>query len=370
MEGHVPMPVSRPFLAAWSIRALAIATSFTALQPTLAGDDASNSPLAVVSQATTLERDHYQYWQVDYRLRNDGRTVFVATPVEISAKIEGWVSNSRVATHAAPRLSSLTASGSSGLTGVSDVIPSADESLRCRERLILQVWDGNDGENPPNPIARAGSHPLTLQEQPTLKISPGGIIRARLRLAHEHFLYGPYNALLGPRSVELKIGPARIHDTLHLDRERKIARTRIAWPPAPPAEYLDQHIFVTAPDSLHLEAHTPGRQSYRFPERPVRYATKMRLSYWYLVASGTEGECRARLAQYKDSPTSWKTLPDGEIEQCLNLVGRWVRVERVFRTEPDATSLSLDFRVVGADVGELWIDDIRLEPVGSDSEGP
>jgi hypothetical protein len=51
-------------------------------------------------------------------------------------------------------------------------------------------------------------------------------------------------------------------------------------------------------------------------------------------------------------------------------VGRWVHVERIFRTEPEATTLALDFRIVGADVGELWIDDVLLEPVGAGPEGP
>src|SRR5262249_4793698 len=125
-----------------------------------------------------------------------------------------------------------------------------------------------------------------------------------------------------------------------------------------PADRRDVRQYVSAPDSLHLEAHVPGNQYYRFPEQPVRYSTRMRLRYWYLAAPGTEGECRARLAQYKDTPTAWKVLSDGGREECLTTVGRWVHVDRTFRTEPDATTRALDFRIVGADVGELWIDDV------------
>jgi hypothetical protein len=48
----------------------------------------------------------------------------------------------------------------------------------------------------------------------------------------------------------------------------------------------------------------------------------MRLRFWYLIAPGTEGECRARLGQYKDTPTTWKVLTEGTHEQYLTTVGR------------------------------------------------
>ena len=139
----------------------------------------------------------------------------------------------------------------------------------------------------------------------------------------------------------------------------------------PPEDRRDTRHYVSAPDSLHLEAHIPGNQYYRFPERPVRYGTKMRLRFWYLIAAGTEGECRARVAQYKDTPTAWKVLTDGAHEEVLTTVGRWVKVERVFRTETEATTLALDFRISGgAEVGEMWIDDVSLEPVVTTSTQP
>ena len=91
---------------------------------------------------------------------------------------------------------------------------------------------------------------------------------------------------------------------------------KAGWP-APPEDRRDTRLFVSGPDSLHLEAHIPGNQYYRFPERPVRYGTKMRLRFWYLIASGTEGECRARIAQYKDTPTAWKVLSDGAAAEVV-----------------------------------------------------
>src|SRR5258708_28655102 len=41
----------------------------------------------------------WQAWQVDYRLRLQSSTGLIVTPTEITAAIEGWVSNSRVPSH-------------------------------------------------------------------------------------------------------------------------------------------------------------------------------------------------------------------------------------------------------------------------------
>jgi hypothetical protein len=91
----------------------------------------------------------------------------------------------------------------------------------------------------------------------------------------------------------------------------------------------------------------------------------MRLRFWYLVAAGTEGEGRARIAQYKDTPTSWRPLNSAGFERCLKTVGRWTKVEHIFTTDAEATTLALDFRIAGdGDIGEMWIDDVSLEPVG------
>ncbi len=77
------------------------------------------------------------------------------------------------------------------------------------------------------------------------------------------------------------------------------------------------------------------------------------------------------VAQYKDMPTAWKILSEGAHEQCLTTVGRWVKVERAFRTEPDATTLAPGFRISGDNApGEMWIDDVRLEPVAQAPAGP
>jgi hypothetical protein len=337
-----------------------IAALIPGLTPTAA--IAADEPPPCRAALTLVERSISQDqggWAVSYRLRYCGPSVTVG-PSDVVAKVEGWVSNSRVASHAVPRQSAVSLAGSSGLSGLADVVTSVDDASRCRERIVIQVsTDEPCSHAQPSSTAPAAAKSTA----PTpLTLIPGATVRVRLKLDHVHFLYGDYDPLLGVRTLELHLGAATLHDDIPLDREQYLAQSKAIWPD-PPEDRRDPNHFVSGPDSLHLEAHVPGNQYYRYPERPVRYGTKMRLSYWYYIAPGTEGDCRARVAQYKDTPTAWKVLSDGAHEECLTKVGRWVKVERVFRTEADATTLALDFRITSStDVGEMWIDDVMLEP--------
>lgn len=317
---------------------------------------------SVVEKSVLQDQGH---WQIDYRLRQLGTTGLVLTPTEFSATVQAWVSNSRVPGHAAPRWSAATTHRGVAST---DLITSAEECKRCRERVVLSVWDDATSEGPAS--VSAVSKPATeTPAQPVLSVGPGGFLNVRIRLEHQHVVYGDYDPLLGRRQVELKLGLATIHDDLVLDREQVLAQSRATWPD-PPLDRRDPRFFISGPDSLHLEAHIPGNGYYRFADRPVRYGTRMRLRYWYLIAPGTEGECRTRITQYKETPTTWKVLSEGCHEETLSVVGRWVHVETYFRTESDATTLALEFRVAGADVGEMWIDDVSLEPLGDLTVGP
>jgi hypothetical protein len=59
-------------------------------------------------------------------------------------------------------------------------------------------------------------------------------------------------------------------------------------------------------------------------------------------------------------------LTSASFEQGLKTVGRWTKFERIIQTEPEATTLGLEFKIVGdTEVGEMWIDDVSLEPIGS-----
>jgi len=315
--------------------------------------------LAVVERSVTQDQGG---WLVVYRLRYQGTDSLVVHPAGILAKVEGWVSNSRVSAHATPRWSSVTIAGAQGLSGMSEVVASADEVHRCRERVVLQAWTDDPSGDADTSTPPAGS---PADQPPTLSLVPGASVHLRLKLEHLHALYGDYDPLLGPRAVEVKLGPATLRDVLPLDREQYLAQAKATWPD-PPDDRRDNRRFVSAPDSLLLEAHIPGNHFYRFGERPVRYATKMRLRYWYFIAPGTEGECLAHVAQYKNIPGHYRCLSDGTFEQGLTTVGRWVRVEKIFRTEPEATDLSLDFRLTG-DVGAMWVDDLSLEPLAPHS---
>jgi hypothetical protein len=258
------------------------------------------------------------------------------------------------------------------LAAISEVIAAADEGQRCRERLVVFVWTQDSFGNGPG--AHAGANAADLQASSALSaepvtvfpfsIGPGAIVRVRLRLEHQHILYGEYDPLLATRAVTLTLGLTSVRDVVPLDREQYLAQPRFRWS-EPPDERRDTRHFVSGPDSLHLEAHVPGHQFYRYPERPVRYSTKMRLRFWYLIAAGTEGECQIRLAQIKETPISFRTLNSSSFEQCLKTVGRWSKVDRIIQTEPEATTLTLEFKIVGdTEVGEMWVDDVSLEPVG------
>jgi hypothetical protein len=361
----MPMPSYRPSL---SRLAPVVALLMSAGSAPASADDPGTGarPLALVKRSVIQDQGS---WQVDYRLRHDGATGLVVTPAEVVAKVEGWVSNSRACGHSAPRWSSLTVSGPTGPSASTELIASADEERRCREVAVLQVWTG---DAPAPPVEATNAATSTAPEPaPILSLAPGASVCVRLRLEHQHAIYGDYNPLLGHRTVELRLGPATFRDVAPLDREHHLALPKTTLV-APHPDRCDTTQFVSGPDSLYLDAHPfGGNPSYRFPEVPVRYSTPMRLRFWYLIAPGTEGECRVRVQQYKDIPSTWKVLIDGELDQPLPAVGRWTKVELTFRTEPEATRLSLDFRIAGhADAGAVWIDDVALEPLAAGPKGP
>ncbi len=329
--------------------------------PALTFADSSTPPGRLTVVERVLAQDQGD-WQVDYCLKLEGTERLVLTPAELGARVGGWLSNSRVAVHATPRRSECTVAGQSGPTATSEVIASPDEALRCRERAVLRVWTG--------PARDAGAtRAVDPEPLSTVTVEPGGLLRVRLRLEHQHCLYGDYDPLLGRREVELHLGSATIRDALPLDREQYLAQPKDTWT-EPADDHKDTRQFVSGPDSLLLEAGVPGNQYYRFPERKVRYSSRMRLRFWYMVAPGTEGEFKARIAQYRESPNAWKVLSDGGSEHTLKTVGRWVKFEKVIKTEPEATTLALDFRIANAEVGEVWIDDVSLEPIGAAPGGP
>jgi hypothetical protein len=362
----------------YSLAVVALAWVLTAsLLPLRAtGESSAQGVLALVDRTVTQDQGA---WVIDYRLRHTGKTGVIVTPEEIAVKVEGWVSNSRVASHALPRWSSLVTSHVPDLPAISEVIMAADEAHRCRERLVISVWTVDEDSLRPGPGAQAGAKvgasqaAAAISAEPAtdlpFSLGPRAIVRVRLRLEHQHILYGDYDPLLAVRAVTLTLGSTPVRDVVPLDREQYLPQPRFTWS-EPPEERRDTRHAVSGPDSLHLEAHVPGHQSYRYPERPVRYNTKMRLRFWYLIAAGTEGECHVRVAQFKETPISFRTLNSGGFEQCLRTIGRWTKVDRIIQTESEATTLTLEFKIVSeTEVGEMWIDDVSLEPMGCEVPG-
>src|SRR5438309_190800 len=88
--------------------------------------------------------------------------------------------------------------------------------------------------------ARAPAPPRGADPEPisTVTVEPGGLLRVRLRLEHQHCLYGDYDPLLGRRELELKLGPATVRDLLPLDREQYLAQPRDSWA-EPPEDHKD-----------------------------------------------------------------------------------------------------------------------------------
>ena len=338
----------------------------------------SNGSSTVGAVITLVDRTVTQdqgAWIVDYRLRHMSKTGMIITPAELAVKVEGWVSNSRVASHTVPRWSSLNLSPGGDLSATSEVITAPDETHRCRERLVVSIWTEDQGCCKSNSRGRAETKaevsrpPGESMSGLLVSLAPNAIVHVCLRLEHQHILYGDYDPLLATRAVTLTLGSAPIRDVVSLDREQYLAQPRFSWA-EPLEERRDTRHAISKPDSLHLEAHVPGHQHYRYPERPVRYSTKMRLRFWYLIAAGTDGECQVRLEQYKETPISWRKLNSGSFQQCLKTVGRWIKVERIIQTEPEATTLTLEFNIASeTEVGEMWIDDVSLDPVGSNVPG-
>ena len=158
-EGDTTMP---PFPQA--IR-LALTSPAILAALVVAASPALGANLVVVDRVITQDRvqgkkasglvEQFTFWQVDYRLRNDGPTGLVVTPSDVAGKVEGWVSNSRVASHSAPRLSTHVLRGPTGLSAFAEVVESPDEGHRCRERATLQVWaDGDPAPLPNAPPSR------------------------------------------------------------------------------------------------------------------------------------------------------------------------------------------------------------------------
>jgi hypothetical protein len=305
-------------------------------------------------------------WQVNYRLKNEGDDLTLR-PADLIIKSTGWVSNSRspsrevAGPHVTPKLSEWEINGSTSNSGNAEIIKSPEEIFRCTEKASVKIWVGDQpfkqGDiEPLNPVIVKSCETLCLQ----------------IRMDHNHALFGDYDPLLGTRKVTIQLGKQTIKDEWFIDHEQYVAMstdTLLTWGEVP-EEHRDKRQFVSQPDSLLLNASVPGDQYFRFPEIKVRYSNRMKLTFWYMIAPGTEGEFKARVAQYRESPNAWKVLSEGGSEHTLKVVGKWTKFEKIIKTETETTTMALDFRIANAEFGEVWIDDVTLEPMDAANKGP
>lgn len=343
----------------------------------------------LVAQDRVIAQDQGT-WRVSYRFRLDGDRAWSTSiePKQITLSINAWVSNARVPGLERPIRSYMEIKGEGQRTAAADlIVPSASANLEPEERdglatrevcrmtlfkdtVISTVGSGAVGKS----ATASPSQNKSEFEQPLkpFRLACGETLILKLEFEHVRFLYGSYHPLLGVRELILRLGDLAFRDELPLDRDRALIPPRCPLEREPiPRDRLDSSQYVSAPHSLHLDSVGAGNQYYRFRDQDVRYSTPMRLSFWYLVAEDTQGRLKAKVTQYRNGPAHrYKTLSSGAFEICLDQVGRWVRVERIFQTEAQANELGLDFRIVGGDLGEAWIDDIVLEPVGASSHRP
>jgi len=295
-------------------------------------------------------------WEIVYDVKNTSGAEVSLHSTDVSVSVQGWLSNSMMAAHSLPRFSSLSARGLSGKSHC-QLVDSSDFEQQCKESMTAAI--SLHGQKPTAAV--------------TLLVPVDGILQIRIRLQHVHALYGDLDLLLGDRQCQVKLDAlGSFSDSRLACIDHRLVVPVVAWPEAPD-ERRDPRFFISAPDSLHLEAHVSGHENFYYPDCPVRYATRYRLSFWYLVASGGEGEARFHLSQGKNTAQCLQMLPDGAIDGQLAVgqlaVGQWKKFERVFRTERTANQLQLSFKVTGA-IGEVWIDNVALEALGAPSLKP
>jgi hypothetical protein len=185
-----------------------------------------------------------------------------------------------------------------------------------------------------------------------------------LDFRHEHFLYDRYDALLGSRSLQIHLAPdVMLVDGLDLrDGETKLEDLKITMQHR--AQHTDDSMVRDGKKGiLAIWTEEAGFQFMRFDDMKVRPGTTIRISFWYWIGIGNKAACRARLTQYHDSEKGWFHEPDGfdlELSGKTTPQGVWLYFERDIVTAAGTNTVALDFRLVGENLGAMWIDDASI----------
>ncbi|MEK7114952.1 MAG: hypothetical protein AAB847_01150 [Patescibacteria group bacterium] len=287
-------------------------------------------------------------WNIVYKIKYCGEEKIELLGPDIDFEYKAWVSNSSCPPHIISKKIAMKINLSEINSAQTTVIANSNDRNRCQERINA-------------------SFSLNLEENPfknkiywiPLKLAPQQEFWCYLKIQHEHFLYGTYDPLLGERDIKIRLGNIYFLDKIPLEQENYSAQPKITLSKIPD-ERKDTRQFRSTPDSLCLTADVQGFQYFRFDDLPVKYGSELKLSFYYLIAIGTEGSCNVRVMEYQDTPSAWYRL-DGGFDEQLIIEGRWKYFEQIFTLGKETTTIAIDFRITGANVGEMWIDDIILE---------
>jgi hypothetical protein len=325
-----------------------------------AGVEPPSEPVQGARALKTLGRSIWanpgRCW-IRYELTHAGAGPLILKADQLRVHYIGTLSNSACPAHQVPRRVHASLGPENGFEAVSVLLEASSEKDRCSERL----WVG---------IATA---PETIPQRPqslgeALTVEPGSSLWVVLGSEHQHFLYGPHDPLLGRRQVLIEWDGFQLKDSVELPSYDS-SQDAVAYRLEPPASRLDPRRCVSRPGSLYLAADLPGYQYFRFDDVQVRYGSAWILRFKYLTAPGSEARGRVRVVEYQDAPRCWRRL-GGAFDVELPPSPRWTEFTQPFRVSAQATTLALDFRMTGSDVGELWVDDVELTPQEASVEDP
>ena len=311
--------------------------------------------LSPMESVAIIDRDvsrNGSSWLVRYQLQYLGASPVKITADDITVSYEAWVSNSHCKPHTVARKSRVTFNLARGNRALTTVIANKKESQQCKEYITCSLAMG-DQPPPIDVVSETDFLSVTLQ--------PQQIFWLCLSIKHHHFLYGKYDALMGRREISVNFGFAKFSDVLEMNDEHHDSDLLGVLSALPP-ERLDAAQFHSPPDSLLITIADDSLQDFRFDDMPVRYDTKIKLTFWYLIAYRNSGECRVRLMQYQDGDGACYRLDD-LLDENLKISSGWQYFEKILTTGNKTNTVALDFRIIYAKEATFWIDDVSLTPV-------
>ena len=245
----------------------------------------------------------------------------------------------------------------------------------CREFRII----ASDAEKSPGNFGRHAIHldesdarscrmaiRVEMGDKDAAVISPGRDLDLRIFFEHNHFVYGIWEPILGNWSLGVDMGEFQFRDRLKLDMAER-ARPDLAINVGEGSR--DETYSKSAVNSVYFASHDPCKNNVSVNNIPVRYGTKLRFSFRYLVAVGTEGEPCVELRQETDVGNMWKRIYDADMTIVLTTVGKWHEYSGIINVDGSGSLLDVRFRLASSDVGEVWISDLQLKEVGFSASG-